>query len=139
MFSKATIVSTLVTSLYGYFGGWLIWGILVDPILTEHTSAGASGLMRAMPDMMHLVIGCIIVGFVISSIYRKWGSENYSATSGLTFGIWVGLLLGFGEGMVNFALMDMMDITGILIAGVTYVVFYAIMGLLAGLVYGKMG
>lgn len=138
MFSKANLVSTLVTAIWGYFGGWLIWGMLVDPILTEHTSAAASGIMREMPDMVHLIIGCLIVGFLLSSIYSKWGIANYGASSGLTFGILIGLLMGFGEGMVNFAVMDMMDLTGTLINGVTYAVFYGIMGLLAGLVYSKM-
>jgi len=77
------------------------------------------------------------VAFVFSTIYSKWGSDNYSATSGITFGIWVGLLLGLGEGMINYAIMDVLDLTGILISAGTYVVFYSIMGLLAGLVYNK--
>lgn len=139
MFSKANIVSTLVTALWGYFGGWLIWGMLVDPILTEHTSSAASGIMRDAPDMIHLIIGCIIVGFIFSSIYNKWGRDNYGASDGLIYGIWIGLLMGLGEGMVNFAVMDMLDLTGTLINAATYAVFYGIMGLLAGLVYGKMG
>lgn len=138
MFSKANLVSTLVTAIWGYFGGWLIWGMLVDPILTEHTSAAASGIMREMPDMVHLIIGCLIVGFFLSSIYNKWGSTNYGPSGGFTFGIMIGVLMGFGEGMVNFAVMDMMDLTGTLINAITYAVFYGIMGLLAGLVYSKV-
>jgi len=138
MFSKAKIVSTLVTAVWGYFGGWLLWGTLVDPMLSEH-SGGATGVMREMPDMIHLVIGCLIVGFVFSTIYSKWGSDGFSASSGLTYGIWVGLFLGLGEGMVNFAVMDVLDLTGTLINAGTYVVFYAVMGLLAGMVYNKMG
>jgi len=86
---------------------------------------------------VHLIIGCIIVGFALSTIYSKWANGNFSPTTGMTFGVWVGILMGFGEGMVNFAVMDMLDLTGTLINGVTYVVFYAIMGLLAGLVYQK--
>ena len=119
MFSKSNLISTLVTAVWGYFGGWLIWGMLVDPILTEHSTA--TGIMREMPDMVHLIIGCIIVGFALSTIYSKWANGNFSPTTGMT----------------NFAVMDMLDLTGTLINGVTYVVFYAIMGLLAGLVYQK--
>jgi len=136
MFSKSNIISTLVTAVWGYFGGWLIWGMLVDPILKEHS---VTDVMRSESDMLmlHLIIGCIIVAFVFSTIYSKWGSDNYSATSGITFGIWVGLLLGLGEGMINYAIMDVLDLTGLLISAGTYVVFYSIMGLLAGLVYNK--
>ena len=135
MFSKSNLISTLVTAVWGYLGGWVLWGMLMDPILQEHNSA--TGMMKEMPDMFHLIIGCIIAGFAFSTIYGKWGSGNYSAMSGLTYGVWVGILLGFGEGLVNMAVMNMLDFTGTLLNGVTYVVFYAVMGLLAGLVYQK--
>lgn len=137
MFTKTNIISALVAAVWGYLGGWLLWGIIVDPILTEH-SGMATSVMREMPDMVHLVIGCLIVGLVFATIYSKWGSSGYGASSGMQYGVWIGLLLGLGEGMVNFAVMDILDITGTLINAGTYVVFYAVMGLLVGLVYGKM-
>jgi len=90
MFSKSNIISTLVTAVWGYLGGWLIWGTIFDPILEDH-SGGATGLMREMPDMVHLIIGCIIVGFIFSTIYSKWGSANYNVSSGFTYGILIGL------------------------------------------------
>jgi len=138
MFSKAKIVSTLVTAVWGYFGGWLIWGTLLKDFLSEH-AGGATGVMREMPDMVNLIIGCIIVAFVFSTIYSKWGSDGFSASSGLTYGIWVGLLIGLGEGLINFAVMDLSDLTGVLVNAGAVVVLYAIMGLLAGMVYNKMG
>lgn len=134
MFSKSNLISTLVTAVWGYFGGWLLWGMLVDPMLTDHSSAN---LMREMPDMVHLIIGCIIVGFTVSTIYSKWANGTFSLTTGLSFGVWIGILFGFGNGVVDFAVMDLLDLTGTLINGVTYIVFYAIMGLFAGLVYQK--
>ena len=50
-----------------------------------------------------------------------------------------GILIGFGAGIVNYSVMNLLDITGTLIDGATYVVFFAIMGLFAGLVYSKTG
>ena len=135
MFSKSNLISTLVTAVWGYLGGWVLWGMLMDPILQEHNSA--TGVMKEMPDMFHLIIGCIIAGFAFSTIYSKWSNGNYSAMSGLTYGVWVGILLGFGEGLVNMAVMNMLDFTGTLLNGITYIVFYAVMGLLAGMVYQK--
>ena len=138
MFSKANIVSTLVTAIWGYFGGWLTWGILLKDYLSEH-AGGATGVMRETPDMVYLVIGCIIVAFVFSTIYGKWGSDGFGITSGITYGIWVGLLFGLGEGLISYAVMDTSDLTGVLANAGANVVFYAIMGLLAGMVYNKMG
>ena len=138
MFSKANIVSTLVTTIWGYFGGWLIWGTVLKDILSEHET-GATSVMRETPDMVYLVIGCIIVAFVSSTIYGKCGSDGFSITSGITYGIWVGLLFGLGEGLINFAVADLSDLTGVLANAGANVVFFAIMGLLAGMVYNKMG
>ncbi|MEZ4859055.1 MAG: hypothetical protein R2781_09615 [Flavobacteriaceae bacterium] len=137
MFSKSNLISTLVTAVWGYLGGWLLWGMLVDPILETHVVT--SGLYRTEEtmDMIHLIIGCLIVGLAISTLYSKWGSGRYSPSSGLGFGAWIGILVGFGVGIVNYSVMNLLDITGTLIDGATYVVFFAIMGFLAGLVYQK--
>lgn len=136
MFSKANIISTLGTAAWGYFGGWLIWGMIFDPILLDH-SGGATGVMREMEDMFHLVVGAIIVGFVFSAIYSKWANGEFGVSSGIHYGILVGLLMGLGEGMVDYSVMDMLTFTGTLINAVAYVIFYACMGLIAGLIYSK--
>ena len=136
MFSKSNLISTLVTAIWGYLAGWLLWGMLMDPILEEHNAA--TGIMKEMPDMVHLLIGCIISGFVFSSIYSKWANGNFGPSSGLSYGIWVGVLFGLGAGMIDMSVMNMLDFTGTMLNGATYIVFYAIMGLLAGLIYQKI-
>lgn len=135
MFSKSNLLSTVATAIWGFFGGWILWGMLVDPILQDHNAM--VGVMREMPDMFHLVIGCLLGGFFFSTIYSKFSQGNHSATSGINYGIWIGLLIGLGEGMVNMAVMNMLDFTGTIINAITYVVFYAIMGTIAGVVYQK--
>jgi hypothetical protein len=136
MFSKSNIISTLVTAIWGYFGGWVIWGIIFDPILVDH-SGGATGVMREMPDMVHLIIGCILVGFFFSTIYGKWGKENYGVSGGITYGLLIGMLFGLGDGIVDFAVADLLTISGTFINALSYMIFYSIMGLFAGLVYSK--
>jgi hypothetical protein len=135
MLSKSNLISTLATAVWGFFGGWILWGILVDPLLADHNSA--VGIMKEMPDMFHLVVGCLITGFIFSTIYSKYSQGNHGFVSGLNYGCWIGLLIGLGEGMVNMSVMNMLDFTGTLINAVTYVVFYAIMGGIAGMVYQK--
>jgi len=136
MFSKANIISTLATAVWAYFGGWVLWGMIADPMLLDHLGS-ATGVMREMPDTPHLIIGCLIVGFLFSTIYGKWGSPDYGISSGLGYGVLTGLMIGLGIGMIDLAVMNILDITGTLISAVTYVVFLGIMGLVAGLVYSK--
>ena len=137
MFSKTNLISTLATAVWGYLGGWILWGMIADPLLANYNMAG--NLMKEMPDMFHLILGCILVGFFFSYIYRRFARESYGPGSGIHYGILVGLLIGLGEGLINMSVMNMLDFTGTMINAMTYVVFYAIMGAIAGIVYQKVG
>ncbi|MFG6685717.1 hypothetical protein ACGK9U_03985 [Mariniflexile sp. HNIBRBA6329] len=135
MFSKSNLISTLVTTLWGFLGGWLIWGIIGDPILKEHISN--ADLMKEMPDMPLLALGCLIVGFAFSTMYSKWANSTHSAAIGATFGIWLGILTGLGDGLIDHATANIIDLSGTLINAVLYIIHFAIMGVLASLVYNK--
>lgn len=136
MFSKTNLVSTLATAVWGYLGGWILWGMITDPILVDYNSATA--IMKEMPDMVHLILGCIFSGFFFSYIYGRFARENYTLSSGMHYGVLIGLFIGLGEGLVNMSVMNMLDFTGTMINAVTNVVFFAIMGAIAGLVYQKV-
>ncbi|MDD7886882.1 hypothetical protein [Flavivirga sp. 57AJ16] len=135
MFSKTNLISTIMTAIWGFFGGWLLWGIIGDPILAEHTMT--SGLMKEMPDMALLAIGCLIVGFAFSTIYSKWDRGTYSFSHSAQFGIWIGILIGLGSGLINHSTSHILDLPGTIINAIIYVVHFAIMGILASLVYKK--
>ncbi|NND63188.1 MAG: hypothetical protein HKN48_08340 [Flavobacteriaceae bacterium] len=137
MFSKANLISTLVTAIWGLGGGFLLWGIVADPLLQDHLMT--QGMMKDPIDMVHLALGCIIQGFGFSSIYRKYGATNYGVNSGLGMGILAAIMVGLGEGLIDFATANLLDIQGTLVNFVVYLVFFGITGLLAGLVYKKLG
>ena len=136
MFSKANILSTIVTTIWGFAGGYLLWGVVADPMMAEHMGS-ATGLMKDPPDMLHLGIGTFIQGFAFSTLYGKWANGTFNATNGLHFGFWTAILIGLGGGLINFATSNMLDITGTFMNAVVYIVFFAVMGALAGLVYQK--
>jgi len=37
MFSKTNLISTLATAVWGFLGGYLIWGLILDPFNADHT------------------------------------------------------------------------------------------------------
>jgi hypothetical protein len=135
MFSKSNLISTIVTAIWAYFGGWLLWGLLMDATLKEHLVT--SGLIKDIPDMLHLILGSLVVTFCFSNIYGKWSQGNFGISTGVVFGIWIGVLVGLGLGLVNLATMNYMDSTGTFLDTGIYLVFFGIMGLLAGIVYQK--
>ena len=137
MFSKNNLISTVVTALWAFFGGYLLWGMLVDPFLQSHLGAGA-GNMPETPDFIHLALGCLIMAWAFSAIYSKWARGAHSVSQGAEFGLMVGILIGFGSGLINYATSNLLDITGTLANGVTYIVFFVMMGILASMVYNKV-
>jgi len=136
MFSKANLISTLVATVWGVGGGFLLWGIVGDPLMADHMLM--DGLMKDPPDMMYLVLGCLVQGFAFSTIYGKTGEGNYGAASGVKYGAFVALLIGLGGGLINYATGNLMDLTGVFMNFVIYLVFFVVMGLLTGLIYNKM-
>ena len=137
MFSKANLVSTLVLTIWGVGGGYLLWGILAEPLMVDHVMT--DGLMKDPVDMVYIVVGNLIMSFGFSTIYSKYASGNYGVGSGIALGIWMSLLLGLGEGLIDFATANILDLHGTLVNFVIYLVFLIVGGLLVGLVYGKMG
>jgi len=139
MFSKTNLISTIVVAVWAFFGGYLIWGLLMDPINADHLGT-ATGVMKEMDDVnsLYIIIGSLITGFAMSSLYSKWARGSHSLSQGAQFGIWVGIILGFGDRIVEYGVANLLDLTGTLMNGVAYVVFFMIMGILASLVYGKV-
>ena len=134
MFTKTNLISTLITAIWAYLGGFLFWAYLCVDFFNDHLGS-ATGVMKDPPDMFHLIIGCIIFAFVFSNLFRKWANNNYSAGSGIVFGIWLAALIGLGDGLINFATSNILDITGTFANFGIYIIFLGIMGALSGIVY----
>lgn len=135
MFSKTNLIATIVTAIWAFGGGYLLWGFIAEPLLTEHVM---TGIMKETPDFFHLALGCLIMAFAFSTIYSKWARGAHSLSQGAQFGIWLGILVGLGSGMIDFATSKLADLPGTLINALTYIVFYLIMGVIASLIYGKL-
>ncbi|WP_303318275.1 hypothetical protein Q4Q34_10775 [Flavivirga abyssicola] len=135
MFSKTNLISTIITTIWGFLGGWLLWGIIGDPMLADHTFS--SGLMKEAPDMALLFIGCLVVGFAFSTMYSKWARGSHGISQGAQFGIWIGILIGLGSGLIDYSTSNLLDLSGTIINAAIYIVHYAVMGILASLIYGK--
>jgi hypothetical protein len=136
MFSKANLVSTLVATVWGVGGGFLLWGIIGDPLMADHMLM--DGLMKDPPDMMYLVLGCLVQGFAFATVYGKSNEATYGGGSGVKYGAFIALLVGLGGGLINYATGNLMDLTGVLMNFVIYLIFFAVMGLFTGLIYNKM-
>ncbi len=137
MFTKTNLISTIVTAIWGFMGGYLLWGVLADSFLNSHMGT-AAGVPKEVPEWGLLALGCLIQAFAFSSIFRQWGESHYTTSDGVKYGILTGVLVGLGNELINHATTNVLDLTGALVNGLIYIVFYAVMGFLAGLIYNKV-
>ena len=137
MFTKTNLTSTIVTAIWAFMGGYVLWGILGNDFLGNHLGT-ATGVGKEIPEFGILALGCLIQAFAFSTIFRHWGNEHYNIMGGLKFGILIGILVGLGNGLIDYATSNMLDMTGAIGNGMIYVFFFAIMGVITGLIYNKV-
>jgi len=129
MFSKTNLISTIVNTVWLYFGGYFLWEVIGPNLFSSSEESN--------PDQMHLVIACLILSFAFSTIYSKIANGEHSVSIGAQFGLWIGILIGFGERWFDLAFAHM-NIGDTIINAILNLVLFVVMGILASLIYSKI-
>ncbi len=124
-------------AVWSNLGGFVLWAILADSFLNSHLGT-TTGVVKATPNFPFLALGCLVQAFAFSTIYKNWGLPEYSAMNGIKFGAFMGIFIGFGEGLIDYATSNMLDLTGALGNGAIWIIHLAVMGALVGFVYNKV-
>lgn len=132
MFSKQNLLATVVATIAMFVLGFLIWGVATVEFFEGHTLTKA---MKDPPDFPILVLSNLIAAFALSTIYGKWANGNNSLGGGFQFGVWIGIFMGLGMGLLWYATSEFMDLTGHLVEAVLDIVYYGIIGAVIGLMY----
>lgn len=131
MFSKTNLISTVVGAVWAYVAGILLWQYLGASLFSAPSSNPG--------DTVHVIIACVISAFAISTIYSKWAGGEHSLTKGATYGLWIGIFIGFGERWYDFAFqMYTSTLNDAIISGVMNIVYGVVLGVLISMVYGKV-
>ena len=135
MFSKPRIISTFASFVIIYFFPWIFYAYLAVDFFESQmiTDVSRGDDMLLLP----LTIGCLIMAYLFSSIYEKWGSCSYNVRSGIQFGVLIGLFFGAGIGLVMYGTEMRITATGHLVDAVFWVVTYAVSGVMASIVYKR--
>lgn len=134
MFSKSNVLATIIGFVVMFLLGYAIWGIATVEFFEAHAT---NSIMKDPPDMLFIALGNLISVFAISTIYGKWAAGNYSATNGFSFGIWIGIFVGLGMGLLWYGTSELMDLTGHITEALIDILFYGIIGAVIGFVYQK--
>lgn len=129
-----TLLAGLVGGVVAFFGGWLIFGILLMDYYSANTTV-YEGLMKEPPDMLFLVISNLAWGFFFACLFQKIGgikSFGSGFTNGLIFSF-IAMLM-FDASM--YAFFNLNSMTLIIVDVVVGTLFGAIVGGVVGLVLG---
>ncbi|MDU8885129.1 hypothetical protein RXV94_03080 [Yeosuana sp. MJ-SS3] len=128
MFSKTNLISTLVGAIWTYFGGFFLWEVVGPYFFSSNEESN--------PEHLHLIIACLITAFAFSTIYSKWARGHHSVSEGAQFGLWVGILIGFGERWFDLAFSHM-ALGDTIVNGILNLVVFTVLGIITSLIYGK--
>ena len=132
MFSKSNLLATVAATVVMFLLGYLIWGVATVDFFESHTITNA---MKDPVDFTYIILGNLLGSFALSTLYGKWARGHHSAKEGAEFGIWIGVFVGLGMGLLWYGTSTMMDLTGHLAEAVLDIVFYLIIGTVIALVY----
>lgn len=128
------ILAILAAFLFYFFGGWLIYGIL----LADTMAAGTiqyEGLQKEMPDMLFLTISNLCWAALVMLVAYRSGAKGL--VGGAITGLWVGALIQGVFDCSFAAFYNLMDGKTLLIDFAVGIVFTAIGGAIGGLVLGN--
>lgn len=134
MFTKSHLLGTLGGFIVLFLGGWLYYDMLAKGFYDAHTSQAATAIMRGEnANILYVALGCLVQACVMATLYGKLAEKG----NGLKFGAYFGLFVGFGLGLLNYGIMDFMDMTGALVDFVWSIVFYAVIGWVIAMISDK--
>lgn len=127
------ILAILAAFLFYFFGGWLIYGILLADTMAAGTTH-YEGLMKAEPDLLFLSISNLAWATLVMMVAYHSGGKGF--LGGAVTGLWVGLLLQAIFDCSFAAFYNLMDGKTLLMDFAVGIVFTGIGGAIGGLVLG---
>ena len=135
MFSKSNLLATIAGFVTLMLLGFIFYTSIAEQFFIDHTVT--AGLQKMDGDMVmpYLMIGSFLISLMMSTIYGKWSKGHYNIKGGITFGVYIGILFGFGMGLIQFSTMNIMDLQGHLGDAVWSIFYYGIAGIVISKVY----
>ena len=130
MFTKSTLLGTLIGGIVLNLLGWVFYDSVAASFFEEHALSN----MNTEMNPLYISIGSLIIAFAMSNLYKNQ-KRNYGISSGFTFGVWIGILFGFGLGMVMYGTNPWLDLYATLVDCFWAIVYYGITGASIGWVY----
>ena len=124
------LLGTLVGGITFFILGYLIYMLALGSFFEAH-HIGPSGVSKDPPDFLFLILGNLAYGALISYVFAKWAGIKTAAT-GAQAGAMIGLFVGMTWDFIQYAVSNIMDLTGTIVDVIVYVAISAIVGAAVG-------
>ncbi len=131
-----TILAGIATSVFFFFGGWIIYGILLADTMMANVTF-YNGLMKSEEQMSFpaLIVSNLAIGFLITLICDKTNSKTWM--TGAMTGLWAGFLIMLYFDTSLLAFYNLFTTKWVLIDVVVGTFYSAAGGAISGLVLGS--
>ncbi len=129
-----TLLAGLAGGFFAFFGGWLVFGILLMDYYMANTAV-FDGLMKDPPDMLFLVLSNITWGILYAYLFQRIGDIK-SFSSGFTNGLIFSFIIVFMWDTSMYAFYNLSGLTITLVDIVVGTLFGGLVGGVVGLVLG---
>ena len=132
MNTQKLLLGTLVGTIAVFALDSLIYAVLLKDTFTM-----VPGFHRETPDWLWLIIGYVVSMALFTYIYGNGTDSGATRVQqGMRYGIFIGLLIGFGLNLIWYSLQMASPLSEFLIDGVVTTVKYAIIGIVVALTVG---
>jgi hypothetical protein len=136
MSTKRFVLAALAGGIAVFMVGGLIYGVLTVDFFKANEGS-AVGVMRATPDYVHLFLGQLVFGVLLTVVIGKWAGQSGAGT-GLRIGAVFGALFGFAMNLTMFGVTHIQNITATLVDPFFAMIQMGIGGAVVGAVLAKV-
>jgi hypothetical protein len=130
-----TILATLAGALFNFFGGWVVFGILLAGFYKSNTMTYEGLSKGEMPDLMFIFISGIFSAYLIAYVLKRIG-KDYSFGTGFKHGLVVYFCFAAAADLSLYSFYNLMTMTGILVDIAVQAVFGGVNGGIIAFVLG---
>ncbi len=134
MDTNKILIGGVAGGVAAYLFGFVIWALALDSFSKAHSLAPA-GLEKNPPEMWAMIVGCLALGFLYSVIYGRWAGISTLKTGAMA-GAVIGLLMGINGDFMMYSMMNVTDLTGVIVDVLAYAVHGSLVGGVVGYVLG---
>jgi hypothetical protein len=136
MSTKGFVLATVAGGVVLFLVGGLIYAVLAADFF-EANQGSAVGVMRESPDYVHLFLGQLMYGALLTVVIGKWAGQS-GAAAGFRLGAVFGALLGFAMDLTMFGVTNLSNIVATLVDPFFVMFQMALGGAVVGLVLQKV-